>query len=226
MQLYISIVIPIFFLFFYLKKVEVDADSELSAASKASFLDKVRQSNQACQNGDFETAVGLYGEAIALDPCNHILFSNRSAALVKLGHFARALQDASRAVELNAKWPKVSLRVKSLQPALLQSIHLVLLFKHGALLFGSLYLDKEPRGGKTSSSFPPQNTKARFFFFLPQKNNPLCEPIAAGGPIKSGALLTGRSPPLLFFFSLSISLFSCKKEEEENNQRVCCDALD
>nr|CAH0103229.1 unnamed protein product [Daphnia galeata] len=86
--------------------VEVDADSELSAASKASFLDKVRQSNQACQSGDFETAVGLYGEAIALDPCNHILFSNRSAALVKLGHFARALQDASRAVELNAKWPK------------------------------------------------------------------------------------------------------------------------
>ena len=159
-----------FFLFFYLKKVEVDADSELSAASKASFLDKVRQSNQACQNGDFETAVGLYGEAIALDPCNHILFSNRSAALVKLGHFARALQDASRAVELNAKWPKVSLRVKSLQPALLlQSIHLVLLYKHGALLFGSLYLDKEPRGGKTSSSFPPQNTKARFFSISPSK---------------------------------------------------------
>lgn len=91
--------------------MEVDADSELSAASKASFLDKVRQSNQACQNGDFETAVGLYGEAIALDPCNHILFSNRSAALVKLGHFARALQDASRAVELNAKWPKVSLSI-------------------------------------------------------------------------------------------------------------------
>ena len=88
--------------------MEVDADSELSAASKASFLDKVRQSNQACQSGDFEKAVGLYGEAIALDPCNHILFSNRSAALVKLGHFARALQDASRAVELNAKWPKVS----------------------------------------------------------------------------------------------------------------------
>ena len=88
-------------------QVEVDADCELSAASKASFLDKVRQSNQACQNGDFETAVNLYGEAIVLDPGNHILFSNRSAALVKLGHFARALQDASRAVELNAKWPKV-----------------------------------------------------------------------------------------------------------------------
>lgn len=96
----------LFFVFFFFK-VEVDADSELSAASKASFLDKVRQSNAACQAGDFDTAVKLYGEAIALDPCNHILFSNRSAALVKLGQFSRALQDASRAVELNAKWPKV-----------------------------------------------------------------------------------------------------------------------
>ena len=89
--------------------MEVDADCELSAAGKASFLELVRKSNQACQSGDFDTAVSLYGEAIALDPCNHILFSNRSAALVKLGQFARALQDASRAVELNAKWPKVNL---------------------------------------------------------------------------------------------------------------------
>lgn len=93
--------------------MEIDADSELSAASKASFLDKVRQSNAACQNGDFETAVSLYGEAIGLDPGNHILFSNRSAALVKLGHFARALQDASRAVELNPKWPKVTTTIIS-----------------------------------------------------------------------------------------------------------------
>ncbi len=91
--------------------MDVDADSELSAASKASFLEKVRQSNAACQNGDFETAVALYGEAIGLDPCNHILFSNRSAALVKLGQFGRALQDASRAVELNSKWPKVSIYI-------------------------------------------------------------------------------------------------------------------
>ena len=89
--------------------MEVDADCELSAAGKASFLELVRKSNQACQSGDFDTADSLYGEAIALDPCNHILFSNRSAALVKLGQFARALQDASRAVELNAKWPKVNL---------------------------------------------------------------------------------------------------------------------
>ena len=76
--------------------------------NKALFLEKVRQSNTACQAGDFPTAVRLYTEAIALDPANHILFSNRSAAYIKMGEFNKALQDASRARELNPEWPKVS----------------------------------------------------------------------------------------------------------------------
>ena len=38
---------------------------------------QVRQSNNACQAGDFEKAVSLYTEAIVLDKCNHILYSNR-----------------------------------------------------------------------------------------------------------------------------------------------------
>ena len=43
----------------------------------AMMLAQVRESNTACQAGDFEKAVGLYTEAIALDKCNHILYSNR-----------------------------------------------------------------------------------------------------------------------------------------------------
>ena len=43
----------------------------------AMMLVQVRESNTACQAGDFEKAVGLYTEAIALDKCNHILYSNR-----------------------------------------------------------------------------------------------------------------------------------------------------
>jgi hypothetical protein len=38
---------------------------------------QVRQSNTACQAGDFEKAVVLYSEAIGLDKGNHILYSNR-----------------------------------------------------------------------------------------------------------------------------------------------------
>ncbi|XP_076066891.1 tetratricopeptide repeat protein 28 [Oratosquilla oratoria] len=91
--------------------LEVDGEVEgVIGGSKALFLEKVRQSNAACQSGDFETAVALYTEAIALDPHNHILYSNRSAAHIKLAHFARALQDAIKARELNPKWPKAYYR--------------------------------------------------------------------------------------------------------------------
>ena len=46
-------------------------------ANKALFLEKVRLSNAACQTGDFEKAISLYSEAIAMDKNNHILYSNR-----------------------------------------------------------------------------------------------------------------------------------------------------
>lgn len=78
-----------------------------AAANKATFLEKVRQSNMACQNGDFEQAISLYTEAIHLDPANHILYSNRSAAHIKLGQFSKALHDAVKARQLNPEWPKV-----------------------------------------------------------------------------------------------------------------------
>ena len=54
-----------------------DMAAAAAEANKALFLEKVRQSNAACQAGDFETAVSLYSEAIALDKNNHILYSNR-----------------------------------------------------------------------------------------------------------------------------------------------------
>uniref|UniRef100_A0A3B3H4M1 Uncharacterized protein n=1 Tax=Oryzias latipes TaxID=8090 RepID=A0A3B3H4M1_ORYLA len=75
--------------------------------SKAGFMEKVQQSNEACQRGDFQAAVRLYSEALQADPQNCILFSNRSAAFLKLGEHQAALDDAERACELNPKWPKI-----------------------------------------------------------------------------------------------------------------------
>ena len=86
-------------------------NSSIAAANKATFLEKVRQSNAACQTGDFALAISLYTEAIRLDPANHILYSNRSAAHVKLGQFGKALQDAVKAKQLNPEWPKVCLQL-------------------------------------------------------------------------------------------------------------------
>lgn len=89
---------------------EPECTPELSVANQKIFLEKVRQSNAACQNGDFATAVALYTEALSLDPTNYILYSNRSAARLKQGQFLLALQDAIKAKELCPQWGKAYFR--------------------------------------------------------------------------------------------------------------------
>lgn len=75
--------------------------------SKAEFLECVRRSNQACQQGEYALAVRLYSEALTADPQNCILYSNRSAAYLRLGQYNTALDDAIKARLINPKWPKV-----------------------------------------------------------------------------------------------------------------------
>ena len=75
--------------------------------SKSEFLERVRRSNQACQQGDYALAVRLYSESLSVDPQNCILFSNRSAAYLRLGQYSAALDDAIKARLINPKWPKV-----------------------------------------------------------------------------------------------------------------------
>ncbi|XP_016519152.1 tetratricopeptide repeat protein 28 isoform X1 [Poecilia formosa] len=81
-----------------------------AALSKAEFLERVRRSNQACQQGEFVLAVRLYTEALTADPQNCILYSNRSAAYLRLGQHAKALDDAIKARLINPKWPKAYFR--------------------------------------------------------------------------------------------------------------------
>ncbi|XP_076614749.1 tetratricopeptide repeat protein 28 isoform X2 [Chaetodon auriga] len=78
--------------------------------SKAEFLERVRRSNQACQQGEYALAVGLYSEALTADPQNCILYSNRSAAYLRLGQYSTALDDAIKARLINPKWPKAYFR--------------------------------------------------------------------------------------------------------------------
>ncbi|XP_071275887.1 stress-induced-phosphoprotein 1 isoform X3 [Agelaius tricolor] len=62
--------------------------------------------NRALAAGDVGAAVGHYSAAIARDPNNHVLFSNRSAAYARLGDYGRALADACRTLELRPDWAK------------------------------------------------------------------------------------------------------------------------
>jgi stress-induced-phosphoprotein 1 len=62
--------------------------------------------NAAFSAGKFEDAIKHFGDAIALAPDNHVLFSNRSAAYASLHKYQDALRDAKKTVELKPEWPK------------------------------------------------------------------------------------------------------------------------
>ncbi len=61
---------------------------------------------EAYGRGDYNEAVRLYTEALGLDPSNHLLYSNRSAAFAVLGEYSSALDDALATVQLKPEWEK------------------------------------------------------------------------------------------------------------------------
>jgi stress-induced-phosphoprotein 1 len=62
--------------------------------------------NAALQSEKYDEAVKYYTEAIQVDPSNHILYSNRSAAYAKTGKYNESLQDAEKTISLKNDWPK------------------------------------------------------------------------------------------------------------------------
>lgn len=62
--------------------------------------------NAALSDSNFEEAIEYYTQAIALDPNNHVLYSNRSAAHAKKGDYEASLEDANKTVALNPTWAK------------------------------------------------------------------------------------------------------------------------
>lgn len=52
--------------------------------------------NKAFAAKDYDKAIDLFTQAIAVDPKNHVLFSNRSAAKAGKKEWAAALEDAEQ----------------------------------------------------------------------------------------------------------------------------------
>lgn len=62
--------------------------------------------NAALQAEKYDEAIDFYTQAINIDPSNHILYSNRSAAFAKVGKYSESLNDAEKTVTLKPDWPK------------------------------------------------------------------------------------------------------------------------
>ncbi|VDP04904.1 unnamed protein product [Soboliphyme baturini] len=65
-----------------------------------------QKGNQALAESRFSDAIEFYSQAIALDPQNHVLYSNRSAAYAKAKRYEEALKDAEETIRLDKKWSK------------------------------------------------------------------------------------------------------------------------
>ncbi|KAG7133973.1 Heat shock protein sti1 like [Verticillium longisporum] len=64
------------------------------------------QGNAAIAAKNFDEAVDKFTQAIAIDPTNHILYSNRSAAYASKKDWDHALEDAEKTVEIKPDWAK------------------------------------------------------------------------------------------------------------------------
>ncbi|KAK3180850.1 Hsp90 cochaperone [Lecanicillium sp. MT-2017a] len=62
--------------------------------------------NKAIADKNFDEAVAKFTEAIALQPENHILYSNRSAAYASKREWDSALADAEKTTEIKPDWAK------------------------------------------------------------------------------------------------------------------------
>ncbi|KAI6165051.1 chaperone [Pisolithus thermaeus] len=62
--------------------------------------------NKAFAAKDYDKAIQLFSQAITLDPSNHVLYSNRSAANAGKKLYNDALEDADKCVSIKPTWGK------------------------------------------------------------------------------------------------------------------------
>ncbi|GAM35578.1 chaperone activator [Talaromyces pinophilus] len=64
------------------------------------------EGNKAFSTKDYATAIDKFTQAIAIEPQNHVLYSNRSAVYAATSEYQKALDDANKAIEIKPDWAK------------------------------------------------------------------------------------------------------------------------
>ena len=95
-----------------LKKAErqkkEDEERKMLDPEKAEELRK--QGNEFYESGDFPGAVKAYTEGLRRDPNSKAIYSNRSAAYIKLMEFPSAMKDAEKCLQIDPNFVKAHLR--------------------------------------------------------------------------------------------------------------------
>nr|GEW21679.1 serine/threonine-protein phosphatase 5-like [Tanacetum cinerariifolium] len=65
-----------------------------------------QQANEAFKGNKFNQAIDLYTKAIELNGENAVYWANRAFSHTKLEEYGSAIQDASKAVEIDPKYSK------------------------------------------------------------------------------------------------------------------------
>lgn len=68
------------------------------------------EGNREFGKSNFEKAIELYSKALELDPKNHTIYSNRSAAYLNRNELELALNDANECIKLEKTWAKGYIR--------------------------------------------------------------------------------------------------------------------
>ena len=81
------------------------SDVSISLATSETYTENIQaaalkdQGNKAFAAKRYDEAIEIFTQAIALDPSNHVLYSNRSAAKAGKKMWAEALADAEEVCE-------------------------------------------------------------------------------------------------------------------------------
>lgn len=96
--------------------------------------------NESFAKGDQESlllAIKYYSDAIDIDPDNHVLYSNRSAAYLKADFKSKSLYDAEKCIKLNDKFIKGYSRLGAAQQSLKRFPDAIDTFKKGISIAGN-----------------------------------------------------------------------------------------